>query len=197
MDEVTLRRAQRGDPSAFEALVTPHEGLVWRVCWRYTQNREDALDCAQEAMVKAWRAIGSYRGECALETWLYRIAASCCLDHLRRRKRHEAESADALQENGFDPPSADPLPEEKLLALEEHQRVRDALSQLSEDMRTPLVLSAVEGLRYEDIAARLNVAPGTVKSRINRARLKLAQILSQPTEQSARPRVQHHERRAR
>lgn len=196
MDELTLRRAQRGDPAAFEALITPHEGLVWRVCWQYTRSREDARDCAQEAMVRAWRSIAQYRGDCALTTWLYRIAASCCLDHLRRQKRHAAESTDALKEAGFDPPSDAPLPEERVLAAEEHSRLTRALEQLSEDMRTPLLLSAVEGRRYEDIAAEMGVAPGTVKSRINRARVKLAQILSQDAEQSTAPCVQRDERRA-
>ena len=61
MDDVTLRRAQKGDPAAFEQLITPHEGLVWRVCWRYTRNREDASDCAQEVMVKSWRVLPDYR----------------------------------------------------------------------------------------------------------------------------------------
>ena len=86
-DEFTLRRAQKGDPQAFERLVTPHEQTVWRVCWHYTHHTEDAKDCMQEAMLKAWRAIGQYRGDCALETWLYRIASTVCLDFLRRQKR--------------------------------------------------------------------------------------------------------------
>ena len=61
MDDLTLRRAQKGDTAAFEQLITPYEGLVWRICWRYTRSREDASDCAQEAMVKAWRSLPSYR----------------------------------------------------------------------------------------------------------------------------------------
>ena len=71
-DEFTLRRAQKGDTAAFEQLVTPHEQTIWRVCWHYTHHQQDAADCMQEAMLKAWRAIGSYRGDCALESWLYR-----------------------------------------------------------------------------------------------------------------------------
>ena len=102
-DEFTLRRAQKGDSSAFEMLVTPHEQMLWRVCWHYTHHQEDAADCLQETMLKAWRGIKSYRGECSLSTWLYRIASTVCLDFLRKQKRlPETESADELAEDeGF------------------------------------------------------------------------------------------------
>lgn len=196
MDELTLRRAQQGDTAAFERLVTPYEGYIWRVCWHYINHHEDARDCAQEAMVKAWKALPSYRGECALETWLYRIAASCCLDHLRRQKRHAAESTEALGESGFDPADPSPQPEETAIANDDKARLRAAITQLPEDMRTALILSTIEGRKYEEIAELTGAAVGTVKSRINRARLRLAEILSEKTEQSAAKRVQSSERRA-
>ena len=72
MDEFTLRLAQKGNTQAFERLVTPHEQTLWRVCWHYTHHPEDAADCLQEAMLKAWRAIGQYRGDCAFSSWLYK-----------------------------------------------------------------------------------------------------------------------------
>lgn len=195
MDELILRRAQKGDTAAFEQLITPYEQLVWRVCWHYTHHREDARDCAQETMVKAWRSLGQYRQSCSLESWLYRIAASCCVDFLRRKKRHIADSADELAETGFDPVDPNPQPEEKTLQQEEKHRLHQALDQLPEDMRTALILSAVEGRKYEEIAQITGVAAGTVKSRINRARQKLAEILAKQ-EQSAKTIVQHSERRS-
>ena len=196
MDELTLRRAQRGDPAAFEALITPCESMLWRVCWHYTQHREDARDCAQEAMLKAWRALPDYRGDCSLETWLYRIAASCCLDFLRRKGRWAAESAEQMaKEAGFDPPDPSPQPEEALQRRDERAELQSALAALPDDMRIALTMSAVEGRRYEDIAQVLGVAPSTVKSRISRARVRLSEILSGKREPSPASSVQHSERR--
>ena len=196
MDEMTLRRAKRGDPAAFEALITPHERMVWRVCWHYTQHTEDARDCAQETMLKAWRALPDYRGDCSLETWLYRIAASCCLDFLRKKNRETAESTEQLaEEGGFDPPDPSPQPEEELQRRDERAELQNALAALPDDMRVALTMSAVEGRRYEDIAQVLGVAPGTVKSRISRARVRLSEILSGKREPSPTFSVQHNERR--
>lgn len=195
MDELILRRAQKGDTAAFEQLITPYEQLVWRVCWHYIHHTEDARDCAQEAMVKAWRSLPQYRQDCALETWLYRIAASCCMDFLRRQKRHATESTDALAESGFDPADPSPQPEETAICRDEKHQLRQAIDQLPEDMRTALILSAVEGRKYEEIAQITGVASGTVKSRINRARQRLAEILHR-REQSATTSVQHNERRS-
>ena len=195
MDELILRRAQKGDTAAFEQLITPYEQLVWRVCWHYTHHREDARDCAQEAMVKAWRSLTHYRQDCSLETWLYRIAASCCIDFLRRKKRTAAESTDQLAESGFDPADPAPQPEETAIRHDEKQQLRQAVDQLPIDMRIALILSAVEGRKYDEIARITGVAEGTVKSRINRARQKLAEILSR-REQSGISAVQPNERRS-
>ena len=194
MDELTLRRAQKGDTAAFEALITPHEQLVWRVCWHYTPHRADARDCAPGAMVKAWRALPQYRGDCSLETWLYRIASTCCLDYLRRQKRRAAESTDQLAEAGFDPADPAPQPDEAAVHNDDKAALCHALDQLPGDMRTALILSAVEGRKYEEIAQITGVSPGTVKSRINRARQKLAEIFSR-REQNGFSAVQPNERR--
>ena len=151
-DEFTLRRAQKGDAQAFEMLVTPHEQMLWRVCWHYTHHQEDAADCLQEAMLKAWRAIKTYRGECSLSTWLYRIAATVCLDFLRKQKRlPPTESAD---------------------------HIRAAIDSLPAEMRTAIILYALQGFGYEEIAEVTSTSVGTVKSRINRARQKIAKFLA-------------------
>lgn len=178
-DELTLRRAQKGDAQAFEQLVMPHEQTVWRVCWHYTHHTEDAKDCMQEALLKAWRAIGQYRGECAVETWLYRIAATVCLDFLRRQKRlPQTESADELAETGTQPVDASPTPDEAALHAESSEQLRAAIDSLPGDMRTALILYALEGQPYEAIAEVTKTAVGTVKSRLNRARQRLAKFLA-------------------
>ena len=179
LDEFTLRRAQKGDPHAFEQLVTPHEQMLWRVCWQYTHHQEDAADCLQETMLKAWRAIGSYRGECALTSWLYRIASTVCLDFLRRQKRlPETESADELENSGFAPADGSPAPDEAALRSESREQLQAAIDSLPADMRTVLILYALEGQPYEAIADATDTSIGTVKSRLNRARQKIAKFLA-------------------
>ncbi len=179
MDEFTLRKAQKGDAQAFERLVTPHEQMLWRVCWHYTHHQEDAADCLQEAMLKAWRAIGTYRGECALSSWLYRIASTVCLDFLRKQKRlPQTDSADELAESGFAPVDTSPTPDEAALKAESSEQLQAAIDSLPGDMRTVLILYALEGQGYEEIAGVMNTSVGTVKSRLNRARQKLAKFLA-------------------
>ena len=173
MDELLLHRAQRGDPEAFEALMGQMEALVWRVCWHYTGSREDAADCGQETMVRIWRGLSSFHFECAFETWVYRVAANCCLDFLRKRKREKAESLEPLREQGFDPPDPAPDTEEQALRKEEHARLRAAVAALPEDQRDALVLTQLEGKSYEEAARLLETTEGTVKSRVARARDKL------------------------
>ena len=179
-DEFTLRRAQKGDSSAFEMLVTPHEQMLWRVCWHYTHHQEDAADCLQETMLKAWRGIKSYRGECSLSTWLYRIASTVCLDFLRKQKRlPETESADELAEDeGFTPVDDSPTPDEAIIRQESADNIRAAIDALPADMRTVIILYALQGMQYEEIAEVTRTSVGTVKSRISRARQKIAKYLT-------------------
>ena len=186
-DEFTLRRAQKGDAQAFERLVTPHEQTLWRVCWHYTHHQEDAADCLQETMLKAWRAIGQYRGDCELSTWLYRIAATVCVDFLRKRKRlPPTESADEMAETGTHPVDASPTPDEAALNAESARQLRQAIDSLPADMRTALILYALEGQPYEAIAEITGASIGTVKSRISRARQKIAAFLAAGNKSAAR-----------
>ncbi len=173
-----LAMARQGDTAAFERLVTPHEGMVWRVCWQLMSQTEDAQDAMQETMLRAWRSLGGYRGEASFSTWLYRVAVSCCLDALRRRKpQQQRESVEELSERGFDVPDGGPGPQEALEKGEQKEALRRAMKQLPEEQRVPLVLFAVEGRPYEEIASLTGVSVGTVKSRISRGREKLKEIL--------------------
>ena len=197
MDELLLRRAQSGDPEAFERLMEPLEQLVWRVCWHYTGNREAAEDCGQEAMIRIWRNLANYRGECALESWVYRIAANCCMDWLRKKKRDRGVSMEPLVEQGFDPADDGPGTEEQAVAKDERQRLREAVALLPDDQREALVLTQLERVSYEEAAKVLGVSEGTVKSRVNRAKARLKEILSAERELSPPGNVKKDERRPR
>ena len=197
MDELLLHRAQRGDPDAFEQLIGPLEQMIWRICWHYTGNRENAEDCGQETMVRIWRSLESYRGECALESWVYRIAANCCMDFLRTKKRDQSVSMEPLREQGFDPADPSPGTEEQVVAAEEKSRLREAITLLPEDQREALILTQLEKVPYEEAAKLLGVSEGTVKSRVNRAKARLKEILSEARELSPPGNVQRDERRLR
>ena len=197
MDELLLRRAQGGDPEAFEQLVGPLEQMVWRVCWHYTGNRETAEDCGQEAMLRIWRSLGSYRGDCAFESWVYRIAANCCMDWLRKKKRDKSVSVEPMREQGFDPADTSPGTEEQVVAADERQRLREAITRLPEEQREALVMTQLERIPYEEAAAMLGVSEGTVKSRVNRAKARLKEILTEERELSPPGSVKRSERRLR
>jgi len=197
LDELLLRRAQSGDPEAFERLMEPLEQLVWRVCWHYTGSREAAEDCGQEAMIRIWRSLESYRGECALESWVYRIAANCCMDWLRKKKRDKSVSMEPMREQGFDPADPSPGTEEQVIAKDERHRLREAIALLPDDQREALVLTQLEKVPYEEAAQALGVSEGTVKSRVNRAKARLKEILSEKRELSPPGNVKKDERRPR
>ena len=185
MDELLLRRAREGDPEAFERLMTPLEGLIWRVCWHYMGERQAAEDCGQEAMLRIWRSLASYREDSGLESWVYRIAANCCLDALRKRKREQALSVENLAEQGFDPPDPKADTEGQVIAGAEQARLREAIALLPEEQRDALILTQLEGLSYERTAQLLGVSEGTVKSRINRAKARLREMLTEEKKGSA------------
>lgn len=196
MDEMLLRRARKGDAEAFEQLMTPLEQMIWRVCWHYTGNREEASDCGQDAMIRIWKGLDSYRGDCAFETWVYRVAANCCMDFLRKKKRERSESIEPLREQGFDPADPKAGTEEQAVAADEHRRLRKCIAQLPGEQREALVMTQLEGVSYEDAAARLGISEGTVKSRVNRAKGRLRELLS-GGELSGGKHVQQDERRDR
>lgn len=191
-ESALIARARSGDPEAFEALMASRESLVWRVCWHYTGNREDAADCGQETMLRLWRSLDSFRFECSFDTWVYRVASSCCLDFLRKAGRRKTISLEPLAEAGFDPPDAAPGTEEQALRRDEHARIRQAILDLPEEQRDALLLTQLEGKSYGEAAQLLEVSEGTVKSRVSRARDRLKFLFSSG-EPSPEPYVQKKE----
>jgi len=162
-----LRAALEGDGRAFSTLLARHEDRIFALAFRMTGSRADALDATQDAFILAFRRAASFRGEAAFSTWLYRIAINACKDLLRKKAR---ESARVSAEEA--PDEADPhMPVEDEVAL--RMDVAQALSELSDDYREAVVMHDIGGVPYEDIAAITDVAVGTVKSRISRARALL------------------------
>lgn len=161
---------------AFETLVAPCERHVYFTCLGMMGNKQDAEDCAQETFIKAFRGFSGFRRDAKVSTWLYSIAARCCTDALRRRQ--ETFSLEQLQEEGFDPPGDDPSPYLRLESGERLRLLREALQRLPYEHRQPVVLCDLQGLSYEEAAHALGIPLGTVKSRLNRARIALKNILS-------------------
>lgn len=169
----------RGDTEQFEVLVREHQQGIYRLCLRMLGNEQDALDAAQEAFLRAFRALDSFRGESRFSTWLYRLASNVCLDMLRRQP--PAPELPLSGEEGEELPLPDTrfCPQAELEKKELRRAVHRGLLQLAPPFRQALVLRDVNGLSYEEIASLTGLEPGTVKSRIFRARKKLAGILMQ------------------
>lgn len=175
-----ILKAAAGDAAAFEQLMAPYEKRLYTLCLRIAERREDAMDCAQEAMIRIWRSLPKYRFEASVTTWCYRITVNTCLDLLRRNRTKKDVSLDALTDSGFAP--ADDLhahsnPEAFFESDARRRALEEGILSLPEDMRAVLVLRDIQGFTYEEISEVLTLPVGTVKSRMNRAREKLRQFL--------------------
>ena len=183
MDEtILIQKSQQGDMDAFEQLLLRYEKKVYTIAYKYMGNAEDASDLAQEALIKAYQSIGTFRGESSFATWIGRITANRCLDELRKRKRLQTTSLDEeleLEEGSVQKEIASEkdTPEQHTIRQETVQYVQHKLAQMREEYRLVLVLRELEGHSYEDIAEMLNCSLGTVKSRISRARNYLKELV--------------------
>lgn len=166
---------------AFEALFAQHERAVYLLCLRMMGNSEDALDCAQEAMLHAYRAFDRFSIEGQGKAWILRIAHNACIDALRKRKN--MISLDTLREEGFDPADQKQLsPYAQLEQKERMALLREAVAELPDEQRAIVVLRDFQDMPYEEISEMLAIPLGTVKSRLKRARGKIKQILSEKAE---------------
>lgn len=169
-DPVLLARLRAGDPRAFEALVTAYQHRIFGVALRMLGSRAEAEDVAQETFLRAHRALGEFRGEARLSTWLYAIASRLCLNRLASaERRHLRGDEDAMLR--FPSPDADAAA--TLERAEIAAALHDAIAALPEERRIVVVLRDLEGLAYEEIAEALGLELNTVRSRLHRARLDL------------------------
>jgi RNA polymerase sigma-70 factor (ECF subfamily) len=172
-----VRRVQRGDKGAFDALVLKYQHKLVKLVMRYVRNPAEAEDIAQEAFIKAYRALPQFRGDSAFYTWLYRIAINTAKNAVVSRDRSPIEynvdrnSTDTDESYDMQGRMKDPeTPEGLVLTDEIRSTVNAAIDALPEDLRTAIVLRELEGLSYEEIAAAMACPVGTVRSRIFRAR---------------------------
>jgi RNA polymerase sigma-70 factor, ECF subfamily len=179
-DRELIRRCQDGEVAAFEPLVEKYRQRVWRLAYQILRDREEAWDCAQEAFVRAFQSLSSFRGQSAFYTWLFRITVNVATDrHRSRGARSRAFGAEQVPEEEWERTAADTGagPEEQTLLTERRAKIQQALDALPEKARTIIMLSDIEGLSYREIAQVLNCPIGTVMSRLHNARKRLRGLL--------------------
>lgn len=179
-DRALVERATRGDRAAFGALVQRHQDRVFNLAYQVVRNREDALDVAQDAFVKAFASLPGFKGEANFTTWMHRIVVNLAIDCLRRRRRSEPTGYDDRLAVPEDREAGSPAPDDPERALETNQ-VRSLLARgiqgLPPAHRAVLILREIEGLSYQEIARVVGCNLGTVMSRLFYARRKLKKVL--------------------
>jgi len=173
-DLALIKRVQQGDRSAFDLLVVKYQHKILKLIMRYVRDPSEALDVAQEAFLKAFRAASSFRGDSAFYTWLYRISINTAKNHLvaagRRPVYYDLDLQDPEQYEVFAKLRDLDTPEGLTLSEEIRRTVNRAIQGLPEDLRTAILLRELEGMTYEEIAETMDCPVGTVRSRIFRAR---------------------------
>ena len=175
-----IRRCIAGDSSAFEPLVEKYRQRVWRLAYQVLHDREEAWDVAQEAFVRAFHSLPSFRGQSAFYTWLFRITVNVATDrHRQRGAQARAFGPERVTEEEWARTTPDPGggPDQAATRAEQRERIRRALDALPPKARTIIMLSDVEGLSYREIAEVLNCPIGTVMSRLHNARKRLKAVL--------------------
>ena len=180
-DQRLVERVQAGDPLAFDALVAKYQRKLNRLLSRYIRDHAEVEDVAQEAFLKAYRALPSFRGESAFYTWLYRIGINTAKNYLAAKRRRapttevDADEAETFEEAGLLHDIN--TPERILQSKQIGQTINIAMQSLPEELRNAIMLREIEGLSYEEIAAEMGCPIGTVRSRIFRAREAVAEKL--------------------
>ncbi len=179
-DRSLVERATRGDREAFGALVQRHQDRIFNLAYQVVRNREDALDVSQEAFVKAFASLSSFKGEASFTTWMHRIVVNLAIDCLRRRRRGDPAGYDdrlALPEDGETGFAAPDDPERALETRQVRSLLARGIQALPPAHRAVLVLREIEGLSYDEIARVVGCNLGTVMSRLFYARRKLRKVL--------------------
>lgn len=181
-DQMLISRCQGGDRGAFDALIRKHERRAYQYAYRLTSNPDEAADVVADAFVRVYGAIQNFKGQSAFTTWLYRILTNCFLDLKKREKNRQGVSLETMiqtddgeverqiEDEGL-------TPHEQAERTERERAVEDAVGRLPEYQRAMIVMYHAEQLSYEEIAEALDLPIGTVKSRLNRARLSMREEL--------------------
>ena len=182
IDQELVERAQRGDKHAFELLVTKYQRRLGRLLSRFIRDPAEIEDVAQEAFIKAYRALPTFRGDSAFYTWLYRIGINTAKNYLVALGRRAPTTTEFNNEEAENFDSGGQLhdnstPEHELMTKQIAGTVNEAVQALPEDLRTAITLREIDGLSYEEIATIMNCPIGTIRSRIFRAREAIAEQL--------------------
>ncbi len=180
-DRDLIRRYLEGDGSAFDELMRSHEDRVFAICLRMMKNRDAALDATQDVFLTVFRKADRYKEQAAFSTWLYRVAVNTCYDHLRRQQRKRTQS----MPDHVDP--SDPRSGDEFHAVELRPDIETALAGLTPEFRAAVILVDLDGMSLEGAADTLEIPVGTVKSRVFRARKKLARELGNFAPRSEHP----------
>ena len=190
-EQELVSRAKAGDQGAFEQLVLDNQNRVYSLAFRMVNDREEAADLAQEAFLKAWQGLPAFQGESSFSTWVYRLTTNVCIDFLRRQKRRQENlstlSLDDEEGAWAEPADWEQDPHRRLERAEQNRAVARGLEALPDHHRQVLVMRELSGLSYQEIAHALKLDPGTVKSRIARARMALRKILLEDGNFSGHP----------
>ena len=180
-DEDLVKRASKGDSRAFDLLVLKYQHRIFALIGRFVRDQDEIQDIAQEAFIKAWKALPRFRGDSAFYTWLYRIAVNTAKNHLvasgRRPPTSDVDAEDAEQFVGVNGLHETGTPESELLSQELEAAINKAIEGLPQELRTAVTLREFEGMSYEDIAAVMECPVGTVRSRIFRAREAIDEVV--------------------
>ena len=178
-----MRRAASGEDAAFESLVRHFEGMVYSFALQSLRRREDAEDATQEVFLKLWRSLATWRDEASVKTYIMRIARNTVIDMIRHRNSHPTDSLTVEDDDDNDrqldiaDTDASSNPTTDYARREQIEEVRRAIDELDADHRELIILRDINGLSYDEIAEATGLYPGTVKSRLSRAREKLKNIL--------------------
>jgi len=179
---ILLDKARKGDAEAFGILIKDQEQRAFNLAYRFLKNAEDAEDVAQEAFLRAFKSIKKFKGQSSFSTWLYRIVHNMCIDFLRSKQNKVTDSIDKPirydgEELAWQIPDDTNSPAEISENAEMKGLVRQALAELPEEQRMAVILRDLQGFSYQEIADISGVGMGTVKSRINRGRLALKELV--------------------
>ena len=177
-DHTLVRQAQEGDRGALDELLRRHYDRIYAICRRVAGNDADAADATQEALMAIVRGLDKFDGRAKFSTWSYRVATNATLDELRRRGRRPSPQLVDEHEGWVEAQSPESTVADFDEVIVERDAMATALAQLPEEFRTPVVLRDCGGLDYAEIAEALGIPPGTVRSRISRARTKLAELVA-------------------
>lgn len=179
---ILVKKSISGDVDAFEELIKDYKKMAYNIALRVLRNKEDAEDISQEALIKVFKNISSFNMKSSFKVWMYRIVMNTCLDFKRKKniitysidKPLESNESEITQDIPDDTYNPDIVIQNKL----ESQMLYDSIDSLDDDFRAVVVLRDIQGLSYKDIASILSCNEGTVKSRLNRARKKLREIIT-------------------